>query len=92
MFYNYNKQGYESLFPLVISDSSGLGVDFVLMRAGEDEGYGGGQQWEKWMRGYVAIDLAALSHLDEVRTAELTQLRENLKPIKSEFVNDRCIF
>lgn len=42
-FYNVNTGQHDvPLFPLVISDSSGLGVDFALIRAGADDGPLGG--------------------------------------------------
>jgi hypothetical protein len=60
-----------SWFPLT-SSSSGLGVDFgLLSRAGV----------RRWMapRYKACADLAAVSHLDEVRTADLTQSRAILE-------------
>ena len=63
-------------FPLA-SSSSGLGFDFGLLR-------GGGTSGAAWRRGVGwggvdGADLAAVSHLDEVRTADLTQSREILE-------------
>ncbi|WP_173235463.1 hypothetical protein [Legionella antarctica] len=40
-FHNYNTNKGESWFPLVISDSSGLAVDFALIRAGRGVGAAG---------------------------------------------------
>ena len=78
-FYNFNTGVEEPLFPLVISDSSGLGVDFALARGRER-----GCCWA-WRRSVGASrDLAAVSHLDEVRTGELRQLLENLRPADPE--------
>ena len=68
-----------SWFPLSSSSAGlGLGFDFSLVRAGvlgrlgrpvPHDGPGGPAS---------CIDLAAVRHLDEVRTAYLTQSRENL--------------
>jgi hypothetical protein len=88
-FYNYNTQLEGSLFPLVISDTSGLGVDSVLGRGRRRYGAGlSGRGPTARRMVSVAIDLAALGHLDEVRTADLTQSRENLKPTEPELDND----
>ena len=76
-FYNY-VTAVKSWFPLT-SSSSGLGFDFGLLRCqwgGPDGSAVGGER-----RG---ADLAAVSHLDEVRTADLTQSRENLTLIGRE--------
>ena len=79
-FHNFGTGKDEALFPLVVSDSSGLGVDFALIRwqcaacGGRPRGAGG--------RGPVRVDLAAIGLLDKVRTVELTQSRENLKSIE----------
>ena len=70
-------------FPLA-SSSSGLGFDFGLLRgrravgaaAWLRRGLGGGRGLAS---GGGAVDLAAVSHLDEVRTADLTQSREILE-------------
>lgn len=77
-FYNYNTNMDEALFPLVLTDSSGLGVDFALTRAGRVAlaSRGGGRF------ALARLDLAAVSRLDEVRTADLTQSRENLKSVE----------
>ena len=75
-FYNYNTYKDEALFPLMLSDSSGLGVDFALVRGGAGGGRGG--RVVDW----ASRDLAAVSRLDEVRTADLTQSRENLKSVE----------
>ena len=74
----------ESWFPLAASDS-GLGFDFGLVRVGARREYGlrGGASGHAaapssaWCR----VDLAAVTRLDEVRTAELTQSRENLNSL-----------
>jgi hypothetical protein len=78
--YNYNVARDELLFPLIISDLSGLGVNFAVLRgcAGEQaEGLAHCQA-----RHQSGRDLAAVSRLDEVRTADLTQSRENLKSVE----------
>ena len=38
----------------------------------------------------VAVDLVAIDRLNEVRTADLTQSRENLKSIEPGLGNDSC--
>ena len=74
-YYNFNTGSTVPLFPLVVSGSSGLGVDFALLRS------------DSWRVCHVAsfparrfghVDLAAASRLDEVRTADLTLSRTNL--------------
>ena len=77
------------LFPLVISDSSGLGVDFALVRGGRwcngnplltargDSGSDVG-----FLR--VPIDLAAMSHLAEIRKADLASFLQVLLPTDLE--------
>ena len=92
MFYNYNTIANEALFSPGGRD--GLGVDFALARGrgygvtydplrspGTSARGGGGRRG-----GIVAVrtDLAAVSRLDEVRTADLTQSRENLELIEPE--------
>ncbi len=80
-FYNYNTGCEASWFPLVVSASSGLGVDFALIRPRGARGAAGGAR-----RGvaWSTVDLAAVSRLDEVRTIDLTQSRENLTLISRE--------
>ena len=72
----------KSWFPLT-SSFSGLGFDFGLTRAAT-EGVAAGlcAAWLGALGGGVVTahaDLAAVSHLDEVRTADLTQSREILE-------------
>lgn len=77
-FYNWNNHRDELWFPLG-QVGSGLGFDFALVRlpAGVDG---------RWVVGLAGLlerpddDLAAVSHLDKVRTVELAQSREHLKP------------
>ena len=61
-----------SWFPLPAS-SSGLGFDFAVLRVG---GWRLARRWA--YRQGREIDLAAVSHLDEVRTVDLTLSREHL--------------
>jgi len=78
-FFNFFKREGEAFVPLAISDSSVLGVDFALIRL---EGGRAFAPRPERMRTTLVIDLAAVSRLDEVRTAELTQSRENLKSVE----------
>ena len=87
-YYNFNTNSTVPLFPLVVSGSSGLGGDCALWRAGNDgarpanfddaAGYNGD------FLGCARYDLAAVSRLDEVRTADLTLSRTNLGLIEPE--------
>ena len=78
-FYNYVSNSLDSWFPLT-SSSSGAGFDFGLLRdrRGVAVGYGGAIYSRPLGAKCPSIDLAAVSHLDEVRTAGLTQSREIL--------------
>lgn len=88
-FYNYETERYESWFPLALSDSSGLGVDFALVQRAGGSGIsgdgarcvGGAGVARAWR---AAVDLAAVSRLDEVRIADCTLSRENLRPVVGE--------
>lgn len=82
-FIDYQTGEDKALFPLVISYFSGLGVDFWLSRA--DRVQASSVKWCKDTA--VHIDLKAIRHLDSVRTAELTQSRENLKPMELKLGN-----
>lgn len=90
-FYNYDIHSDMALFPLVLSDSSGLGVDFALIRSGAWDGglvrEGGGRRVAGGGLGARRIDFAAICRLDEVRTADLKQSRENLKSVKPRLGN-----
>lgn len=86
-FYNYNTGRDEAWFPLVISDSSGLAVDFALIRA---DVRGGPEMLKRVLSPRGSVDLAAIGRLNEVRTADLTQSRENLKSIEPGLGNDSC--
>ena len=61
-YYNYSSNTMIALFPLIISSSSGLGVDFALR-------FRGWNHLDSSMRS----DLAAISQLDTVRTDDLKQ-------------------
>jgi len=74
-YFDYCTLKYGVLFPLAISDSAGLGVDFGLLRGGSRAR----AEWPSGRGASVARDLAAVSHLDEVRTADLTLSREILE-------------
>ena len=77
-FYNYSTAGYCTLFS---PGSLGcLGVDCTLGRRWVDAGGGAAPGSQDG----ASIDLAAVSRLDEVRTADLTQSRENLGLIEPE--------
>lgn len=79
-FYNWDICDDSLLFPLVVSNTTGLGVDFALSRGSDSFGNGG---WCGEGTGigslFARLDLAALNHLDEVRTEDLTQSRKNLQ-------------
>jgi hypothetical protein len=87
-FYNYTTDAMQHLFPLVISGSSGLGLDGALFRGvGVGRSSASGALGGAWARGGVGhgrADLAAVSHLDEMRTVDLTRSRENLLPTDLE--------
>ena len=68
-----------SWFPLS-SSNSGLGFDFVLTRVGSRIGAIGHKDNKGRWRRVAAIDLMAITHLDDVRTADLTDSREYLSP------------
>ncbi len=78
----------ESLYPLSIT-SSGLGVDFAFMRGGDHAAFRVCRVrlvdhfTRAWLVGIARMDLVAVSHLREVKTAECTQLLENLESTES---------
>lgn len=74
-YYNWQAETDVRLFPLVISSTEGLGVNFALYR-------GAPRTWAAVEGGGRAarLDLAAVSHLDKVRTEDLKQSLENLEP------------
>jgi hypothetical protein len=78
----YVNHGKGALFPLTPSATSGLGVDFTLCRGSFVSCLGASPEMS-CDTGF-RDDLMAIIHLDEVRTADLAQSRENLGLIKSE--------
>ena len=70
------------MFHLVV-DSPGavLGADLAISRGAAYRAWPSGP-WR--VRGVAGLDLAAVSRLDEVRTRDLTQSRENLGLIEPE--------
>ena len=88
-FYNY-ATGSDStpVFPLDVSSIAGLGFEFSLFSV--EAGSAGACLGPDAVPGAAVglrmalIDLAAVSRLDEVRTADLTQSRENLGLIAQE--------
>jgi hypothetical protein len=86
-FYNFNTGASDSWFPL-LSSNSGLGFDFGIIQAP-----GVGSWWERdgarlpaaprGPRRGGALDLAAITRLDEVRTVDLTLSRDHLNPSAS---------
>lgn len=78
VFYNWVKYKDDSWFPLADGSTSGLGFDFSLIRgAARRFVFSARPAAPGCFRG-AGDDLAAVRHLDEVRSAELTELRENL--------------
>ena len=81
IFRNKNNYNMESFFPLDFSSSSIPGVHFALRpNAGLGENIigPGGRLRQDVFPESVAKDLSAIVRLDEVRTAELRQLHDNL--------------
>jgi hypothetical protein len=72
-FYNWETERRERWFPLSGGENSGLGFYFAVGRAA-----GGARRGGALNGGVAAFDLAAVSHLDEVRSADLKQLRNDL--------------
>jgi len=83
-FYNYETDRDEHWFPLQDGDNSGLGVDFALYR-GAGRGWPGVRPLDGAVPAPLAgVDLVAVSHLDEMRSADLTQLRKDLNVAEPE--------
>lgn len=85
-YYNYKSGLDVPLFPLVVSGSSGLGVDFALIR-GAGQRRAGRRDSPAVVAFAAALDLAAVSYLDEVRSADLTLSRTNLGLIEPPCVS-----
>lgn len=77
-FYYWTTSQEESWFPLT-SSNSGLGFKFALARA-RVRRQPEMRRGQVVQRVHVDVDLAAITRLDEVRTADLTRLREDLNP------------
>ncbi|KGP63193.1 hypothetical protein EP47_06870 [Legionella norrlandica] len=84
-FFNFNTRADDSWFPLK-SAHFGLGFDIALTR-GSSFGIANNLQYgirgmaigcQRLVPSYIPIDLAAIIRLDEVRTADLMQSRDNL--------------
>lgn len=86
-FYNYKTSTHNHWFPIVLTDSSGLGIDFALLRTWESkkEVNEPARAEGTWLTAQAKYDLAAMTHLDDVRTAELRLSRENLRPLEQEY-------
>ena len=84
IFYNYNTNSEQALFPLVVSDTAGLGIDFALIRGMGLVAWAVRVAWAGHGRREPGQDLAAVSRLDEVRTVDLTRSRESLLPTDLE--------
>lgn len=84
-FMNYETGDEESWYPLG-SSTTGLGFDFGLIRADVARGARAHAAGLRVMGevARVSIDLAAVSHLDEVRDADLRRCREILQPADPE--------
>lgn len=85
IMYNFITDKKTPLFPLVLTDSSGLGIDFAFARSYWQYAGGG--------RGNICIintincclaainDVEAVIHLDAIRTNDMKQLRKNLESL-----------
>jgi hypothetical protein len=95
--YNYRTEHEERWFPLVTTDSSGLGINYGIIFAGRGSrrcyvvrGVSEGQECWDYVARWLAwretaggdADLAAITHLDTVRTADLEISRKNLRSKK----------
>ncbi|HHF7367349.1 TPA: hypothetical protein ACPSKY_002479 [Legionella bozemanae] len=75
-YYNHQIGCDVSLYPLIISDSSGLGVDFALVRGRFRPAAVRVQRCGSALR--AANELETICRLDEVRTSDLKQSLKNL--------------
>ncbi|MDP1602597.1 MAG: hypothetical protein Q8M03_04975 [Legionella sp.] len=88
-FYNLETKRLERWFPLPIGENSGLGFDFAIyMGYYEAMGIRRGDEHSLWVMGLR--DLTAVSHLNEVRSADLKQLRNDLNVAKAEESPGMC--
>ncbi|WP_115708860.1 hypothetical protein [Legionella sainthelensi] len=79
-FLNSSTRFNDSWFPLESTDL-GLGFDFAIVRAFANAAKSGTcRPLLDGVKRSLPVELAAIIHLDEVRTRELTQLRDLLKP------------
>ncbi len=78
-FNNWTTDTLDSWFPLTASNS-GLGFNFALIRAAGQWGGHVGLVGPAAAIVHAGIDFGAITRLDEVRTDDLTQLREHLNP------------
>jgi hypothetical protein len=87
-YYNCKTRSTALFFPLVVSDSTGLGVDFALFRGTEDAAGTSSppDRWAErvWFSAIATVEVEAVGRLNEVRTADLTQSRTNLGLIEPE--------
>ncbi|CAM3079848.1 SidC homolog [Legionella steigerwaltii] len=72
----------EPWFPLAISDSKGLGVDFAIYKTNNKKAQIMYKNESGAGRYDIKLDLLAIDHLDKVRTDELKQSLENLKSVE----------
>jgi len=84
LVYNSKTNKQESVFPLVITGTSGLGLDFALIRSPTPE-WGAVATCTPPFGEDLLIDLLAVSRLDEIRTVDLKQSLDNLKPKEPEY-------
>lgn len=92
--FNYKTEQEEVWFPLGSSDASGLGINFGIVFAGRGSrkcyvvrGPNEGNKCWDYIARWLAwrdtaggdVDLAAIQHLDAVRTADLKQSLDNLR-------------
>ena len=84
-YYNLSARGGLPLFPLVVdSPRAVLGVDLAISRCSYGCACGLQIPLAGALLSVAGLDLAAVSRLDEVRTRDLTQSRENLGLIEPE--------
>jgi hypothetical protein len=85
-YINYILNGSLNIYPLTLSNFSNLGVNFALWRASQLNASGRIMPFDA-----VSIDLAAIRHLDAVRTADVKQSLEILGKINElEHDMEKC--